>query len=102
MSTVAEFLRVKFNNMKMWLQAEGLGAQHAELHDLQIVALAQILHDDYAEAIESRSFAQLLEDKENLPRDVLTIVQHVEEHPLLHDKFWRYLKLFSDTVNTDE
>lgn len=99
MITVGSFLRQKLSNMAEWLRAEGVCANGLDaLQDVQIVALAQHLHDNYADAIEVRVFEPIMEDKENIPPHVLKIVQSVEERPPLHDKFWRYLKLFSDTV----
>lgn len=99
--TVGSFLRKKASNMSTWLQEEGVsaGTTIGDLQDVQIVALAQVLHDQFAEAIKQRTFEPLLADKENVPLNVLKIVQHVEKHPQLHDKFWRYLELFSDTVD---
>lgn len=99
--TVGSFLREKLRNMSTWLQGEGLSSSldMSNLQEVQVVALAQILHDKFADAIKTRTFEPLEADKENIPLDVLKIVQHVKENPALHDKFWRYLKLFSDTVS---
>jgi hypothetical protein len=101
--TVGSFLREKAYNMSVWLRAEGLQTVSiGDLQEVQVVALAQMLHDKFADAIEARSFDTLLEDKENVPLDVLRTVSFVQKQPSLHDKFWRYLKLFSDTVNDHE
>ena len=99
--TVASFLRAKLQNMSTWLSNEGIEAKLPDLHDIQIVALAQHLHE-FAEAIQQRTFTPILTDKENIPLDVLKVLQEVERNPPLHDKFWRYLKLFSDTVSVQD
>ncbi len=88
--------------MSRWLQAEGLPVTFGDLPEVQIVALAQLLRDKFADTIDARSFEELLADKENAPPAVLSIVQEVQKRPPLHDKFWRYLELFSDTVNTHD
>ena len=106
--TIGAFLCEKVANMSKWLQSEGIEATHllATVHDVQAVALAQILHEHYSEAIKTRSFAALCMETSNgdkVPCNVLRVVQEVQEAPALHDKFWRYLTLFSDTVSrTDE
>ena len=97
--TVAQYLRMKLENMKTWLAAEGCKVPLTLLQDVQIVALAQILFDDYSDAIARRDFTALLADEQNLPMVVLKAVLFVEQHEPLHDKFWRYLELFSKTVS---
>ena len=99
MITVAEYLRSKLENMKSWLAAEGCAVELTLLQDVQIVALAQVLAADYGDAVAARDFDALLADKENLPLVVLKVVAFVRPHPPLHDKFWRYLELFSKTVS---
>ena len=49
------------------------------------------------DAIESRDFDALIAPMD-LPAGMLAIVVFVRNRPELHDKFWRYLALFSDTV----
>ncbi|MAH41485.1 MAG: hypothetical protein CMO41_04480 [Verrucomicrobiales bacterium] len=103
MSTVGAFLREKLKNMATWLENEGVsGAAVSHLQEVQIVAMAQHLHDNYAEALTQRAFTPLLQDKENIPLIVLKIIKEVEARVDLHDKFWRYLELFSKTVGNHE
>jgi len=97
--TVASFLREKLQNMERWLSEDGCELRLPAMQDVHIVALAQALHDKFADVIEQRDFAPLANDKENLPMDMVKLLQYVEARPDLHDKFWRYLKLFSDTVS---
>ncbi len=100
--TIGSFLREKAQNMANWLREEGIEHTLGPLQELQAVALAQALHEHCSEAIKKRCFAKLCDDKENVPLEVLQIVLLVWKREDLHDKFWRYLKLFSDTVSSDE
>jgi len=101
MPTVAEFLREKATNMVRWLQEKGYdGPVDFAVADVALVAVAQVLHDEYLDSIKQRDFDALLVDKENVPPAFQAIANFVQEHPLLQDKFWRYLQLFSDTVST--
>ncbi len=96
MTSVAIFLREKLGNMAAWLNSEGL-ALHAPLHErtnVEIVAFAQYLHDTHAPVIRARDFAGMLDDNADTQR----ILAFVESRPELHDKFWRYLALFSEVV----
>ena len=102
--TVASFLREKYTNMAMWLESEGFpryrnpnGRILPDLPDIALTAFAQTLHDDYADAIEKRDFS-IINNRE-IPPEIKSAVEFVKETPSLHDKFWRYLKLFSDTVS---
>tara|TARA_Y100000385_G_C12590809_1_gene424617 strand:- start:144 stop:467 length:324 start_codon:yes stop_codon:yes gene_type:complete len=102
--TVASFLREKAGNMVAWLGENGYegGLKMPQLTDLALVAMCQTLHSKYRTAIEQRDFAWLWSNKENAPHDLMRVVAFVEANDVLHDKFWRYLKLFSDTVSSDE
>ena len=100
MSTVGEFLHEKAANMAKWLKESGnpVDLDLARLTQLQVTALVQALHDQHKENISTRSFDGLLEGKENMPPELLMTISWVEKRVQLHDKFWRYLALFSDTV----
>lgn len=97
--TVATFLKEKVDNMINWLRNEGAELTVPSTTGIAVTALAQALHDQYAEVIKERLFDELMADKENLPLEILKAVQFVHDRPPLHDKFWRYLTLFSDTVS---
>jgi hypothetical protein len=103
MISVSTFLREKMGNMTRWLQGEGLNVTVPlhELSNLHLVAIAQTLHDEYLDAIEGRNFAAL-QSHTQLPIELLSAITFVESREELHDKFWRYLALFSDTVSSDE
>ena len=101
MATVAEFLSEKMCNMAKWLSVAGCPQEPIPpVGDLELVAFAHILHNDYSEAIRARDFVELQRDKENLPPSLTSVVHFVESHPELHDKFWRYLELFSEVVSS--
>ena len=102
MTTVGEFLQEKTGNMATWLRGEGVfDLQLPEMMPVQLVAFAQTLHDKYERTIDKRDFGELLADEDELPLNVLRTVQFVRERPPLHDKFWRYLKLFSNAVRVE-
>ena len=99
--TVASFLREKVSNMSLWLTSAGYNGdvKLPALTDLALVTLAQTLHSTYATAIKERDFDKLLANKESLPAELTHLVEYVQQAAPLHDKFWRYLALFSDTVS---
>ena len=90
----------KAGNMAAWLKENDLPVdlELGNLTQLQMTTVAQILHDSYQETIAARSFDGLMMNKENLPPELLMTVSWVAKREELHDKFWRYLTLFSDTV----
>ena len=100
--TIGAFLREKVTNMATWLHAEGLPTtgQLPALGDLALTTFAHTLRNDYGECIKARNFTSLTEDKENLPGDVVDLITFVRFRPALHDKFWRYLELFSEVVGS--
>jgi len=102
MSTVADFLRSKLGNMLVWLKKDGfpVDMRIEDFNNLQITAFAVELNARYQEAVKRREFGGLRADKE-IDAHLLMMVSYVERNPHLHDKFWRYLELFSDTVTSD-
>ena len=96
---VGDLMYEKMSNMEQWLVGEGLKVNVTvkTMHKAQLVALAQHIPKD---AVATRSFARLFEQEE--PEVMLALVKFVEARPELHDKFWRYLELFSEYCNSDE
>lgn len=92
MSTVGEFLREKGENMAVWLRSEGYDMQ-VPMSDFIVVALAHTLHNTYGNAIEARDFSAL-----DVP-EVTPLVEFVQARAHMHDKFWRYLALFSEVAS---
>ena len=99
LTTIGEFLEEKVLNMKLWLLQEGYqnSIDVGVYSSLQLTAMAQKLRSEHLDAITSRDFEALLAPMD-LPAGMLAIVVFVRNREKLHDKFWRYLALFSDTV----
>ena len=96
MSTVCSFLREKLGNMERWLKEAGFEGtiNSANMGDVQLTALAQELRRLVGDAIQARDWDPLL--AQHTP--VSEALDFVYTRPELHDNFWRYLQLFSDTV----
>lgn len=97
--TTGQFLKEKVQNMHAWLETEGCKLPDAPDTPLKCTIFAQLLHDNCADVIERRSFDELHGHAENLPADIVHTLRFIRERPELHDKFWRYLELFSTTVS---
>jgi len=97
--SVGEFLKEKAGNMQRWLKANGnpIDTDFSSLPAISVVQMAQELHK-YESAITARDFNALLADPDALPAELAMTVGFVRGRTDLHDKFWRYLELFSDTV----
>lgn len=95
MSFIKDFLHEKAHNMERWLREEGYAGQGLPLDvtPLVIVTMAQTLHNDHKDAIARRDF-DALKANEHLS----AVLTFVHTNPKTHDKFWRYLELFSDSV----
>ena len=91
-------LHEKAANMTAWLHAEGLSVV-MPLNILALTTFAHTLHNEYDDTIKARDFAGLRVDKENLPLEGMQVVDFVEVRAPLHDKFWRYLTLFSEVAS---
>lgn len=92
---VGEFLVEKLTNMRRWLHDEGLVDPRPLPSAIELTVLAQELNAKYAAVIRARDFNCL----PDAPEDLKNAVRFVRERVHLHDKFWRYLELFSDTVS---
>lgn len=105
---MGQFLKEKATNMSQWLAtagklSQGNLSQIESLSEVQLVGFAQLLHDECKEAIVQRDFDGLLNaGGEQIGSNVREVVVFVRERDELHDKFWRYMSLFSDTVGKDE
>lgn len=99
MSTVGAFLKEKAENMKAWL--------HGEIPDLTPTpALTELTATTIATKLAAERQVIYNRDWGGLERMTNTtllstlgcIIQEVRARPFLHDKFWRYLELFVETV----
>jgi hypothetical protein len=85
-----------------WLVLEGLPKRPLPgLRPVQLVAICEELREKAGDAIRNRSFDGLAAHKENMPAQLWEAVVFVQLRPPLHDKFWRYLQLFSDSVSDE-
>jgi len=83
--------------MSNWLREQGCVVELAEVPSVALVAFAQSLPID---AISTRNFEALIAAlPPEAPTDAHVIITFVQARDTLHDKFWRYLQLFSDTVS---
>jgi|TARA_X000000368_G_scaffold418069_1_gene416404 hypothetical protein len=101
------FLKQKFGNMARWVTGE-VGKENlpVDLEHLindrsvvEVTFLATVL-DANSDKVAHRDWSGLVRmmQAEDLPVDFVTVVQAVRSRPELHDKFWRYLELFRDSV----
>ena len=100
--SVGAFLISKLQNMERWLKENDcpVDMHAAAMPVTQVVAFAQELRATHGDAVKDRSFDAILEDT-TLPGEILMTLAFVKNRPELHDKFWRYMALFSDTVSSD-
>ena len=103
-TTVGLFLQAKAQNMARWLKEAGnpVDSDIGSLSPLSLTILAHKLLSEYSASIAERNFDALLANKENVPPELLMTVSFVAKNKGLHDKFLRYLELFSDTVKEHE
>jgi len=92
---VGDLIREKMQNMQRWLEANGLQTtpRVTDLSKLQLVAIAQAIPPG---AVSDRSFAELLTHPDAAA--LADSIRFVQGRPEMHDKFWRYLELFSELV----
>jgi len=93
--TTGAFLQEKFGNMQRWLGTE-LKTPLMEGYptDIECTYVAEKLHDK-RDAIAERDWDIIYNE---LPGALTTTVDEIRSRGDLHDKFWRYLSLFSDTI----
>lgn len=104
--TVGEFLREKLTNMACWITSE-LGETSvdikqylAERTDTEIAYLVGILGSN-STMITHRDWSGLARVAE-LPLELLELFQSIRKRDDMHDKFWRYLALFSEVISNTE
>ena len=104
MTTVASFLREKVTNMATWLSGQGYETKLPSVTDIQLVTFACVLHKECQTAIDNHNFGTLLEviDKQLDSPEVARLVDYVRTREEMHDKFWRYLTLFSEVASNHE
>jgi len=103
--TVGSFLVSKLNNMARWVQAEvsaeELGSEViAELNRCRTGMEATLFAEallPHSEAIDHHNWDALV-DIPDLPKGLIGLIDCIRKREDLHDKFWRYLELFTVTV----
>ena len=106
MSTVGAFLKSKMHNMAVWVQAElgtdakmdYVAAVDARL-ELELTTFAAMLHSN--KHIETqRDWDALLALATNQIgfESVVQLLNDVRAREHMHEKFWRYVKLFIDVM----
>ena len=109
--TIGDFLRHKMGNMARWVSdevgKENLPVDVVQLVDgsrgVELVYFAELLAE-HRGAVTHRDWRKLLAliENEKAPVWVMTLAMAVRAREAMHDKFWRYLELFRDTVSSDE
>jgi hypothetical protein len=104
MSTVAEFLTEKMNNMARWVTSE-LGKENMSV-DLEafisrrspteLTAVAGMLSAS-AEMVTKRDWEGLMEA--DIPPELQGVIPSIHNRVEMHDKFWRYLDLFIEVIS---
>jgi len=98
--SVGDVLREKMSNMEKWLRAEQvpLKLRVDSLHTAQLVLFAKAIpKHDHSFAVLHED-VELLDAAENANMGIRDTLKALENRVELHDKFWRYLKLFSTLV----
>jgi len=108
MQSVGSFLLQKLGNMARWAEQEigkenmpaDLVALVDTLGSIEATYLATILHENHMALVHRDWFSlmKLLENEPRVPSELSLAVRAIQERETMHDKFWRYLCLFSDTV----
>ena len=113
--TVGAFLKDKLRNLALWV-TESIGKENISMDlelfvnrrsEVEITFFADILNSNSAKVVH-RDWAGLvgiLSTDATIPKEVadvfIQILQMVRQAPSMHDKFWRYMELFKDTVNSN-
>ena len=106
MSTVGDFLVEKFENMHRWLvmDCEGYDKDKYEsfrsmLTPTNVTLVAEVLLRNKT-AVYRRDWYVVMTIK-GLPAEIVELAALIRPQSALHDKFWRYLELFVESVSSD-
>jgi hypothetical protein len=105
--TVGAFLKEKVTNMINWITKE-VGKENLPPDVAEFVAartyveltlFAEVLNANHS-LIVHRDWAGIVRQMklESVPDVFITALQTVRSHEHMHDKFWRYLEMFSRAV----
>ena len=97
--TVSEFLREKMTNMAKWVEGE-LGHTEVDLPlfvesrtNAELVFLAECIKEANPSTFEE------IASIPNTPPAFKSLVGLVEKRSYMHEKFWRYVDLFVQTIS---
>lgn len=105
MTTIGDFLVEKMQNMHKWLQVDCEGYSsltttlETNITPTKATCFAEVLLK-YKVIVYQRDWYNLLRVKE-IPTDLVAVLELVRQRVDLHDKFWRYLELFVESVSSD-
>ncbi len=106
MSTVGAFLKSKMHNMAVWVQEElgtvvaidYVAAVDARL-ELELTTFAAMLHSNkHIEAQRDWDALLALATGQAGFESVVQLLNDVRAREHMHEKFWRYVKLFIDVM----
>ena len=111
MTTVGEFLKEKLVNMAVWIEGE-IGKENLPVDVVQlsrdrraveVTILAEVLNAN-STLVTHRDWSGLVRrlTEEDLPVDFAAVLHAVRAREELHDKFWRYMELFREVVQSSE
>ena len=106
--SVGTFLLEKLGNMALWAEDE-IGKENMpadivclveSLGSIEVTYLATILHENHTSLVHRdwTTVVKLLTDEPRVPEELVSVIHAIRSREQMHDKFWRYLCLFSETV----
>lgn len=115
MTSVGAFLKLKLGNMARWVTdevgKENLGMDLelfiANRSEFEVTLIAQTAGAEHATIITHRDWCGLnqLLNGDDVPAHIskvfVELLHVVKQREHMHDKFWRYMELFRQVVNSD-
>ena len=103
-ATVGAFILNKLSNMAKWVDLE-VGTEACQKlvkgrTEMEATYMAEMLLS-HSDEVGHRNWDDLVA-LTDLPAEVLAIAEAVRAREDMHDKFWRYLELFVQTVREDD
>ena len=105
--TKGAYLKEKLSNMARWVVAE-VGKENLPVDivagidgrsELEVTMLAAVLQSNTnVSTLRNWDEIQQLVTTNNLPSELGTVVALIRDKESMHDKFWRYIELFSEVA----
>lgn len=98
--TIGAFLKEKMHNMAKWIAAELEMPEPVARTELEACTAAGMLAEHNA-IVAQRNWAALLTllQTQGALRELHDVIIEVQRRKPMHDKFWRYMDLFVETVS---